>query len=167
MQISFLPLQDDHLTLLHCWLQQPHVREFWDDGDRTLEDVQASYGSADRDVDAFLILLEDCPIGYIQAYPVDAESPFVFCRRGNTWGMDLFIGEVKHLGKGLGFQAVQVFADFLHTEYGADRVLIDPSIRNHRAIHIYQKAGFEPVAELVHAGERLLLLRRDRPSPIQ
>ena len=161
MQICFLPLQDDHLTRVHHWLQEPHVREFWDDGDRTLQDVTRSYGSEDRDVDAFLILLEDCPIGYIQAYPVDETSPFAPYRQGNTWGMDLFIGEVTQLGKGLGFQAVQVFADFLQTEYGADRVLIDPSIHNHRAIHIYQKAGFVALTELEHAGERLLLLRRD------
>lgn len=167
MPICFVPLQDDHLTLLHRWLQEPHVREFWDDGDRTLADVQSHYGGADRDVDAFLILLEDLPIGYIQAYPVDDTSPFADDRQGNTWGMDLFIGEVHQLGKGLGFQAVQRFADFLQTEYGADRVLIDPSIHNQRAIHIYQKAGFEFVAELEYAGERLLLLKRDRPSPIQ
>lgn len=39
--VGFAPLTLTQLPLLHGWLQRPHVREFWDDGDRTLGQVQA------------------------------------------------------------------------------------------------------------------------------
>lgn len=161
MSIQFQPLRPEHLALLHGWLQKPHVRAFWDDGARTLQDVQSHYFALDWDVDPYLIVWQEEPIGYIQAYPVTPEHPFALHARGTTWGMDLFIGEEDRLGRGLGVQAVQAFVLLLEHKYGASRILIDPAVHNSRAIHIYQKAGFQVVAEMSVMGENLLLHSKD------
>ena len=56
-EIAFVPLASEHLELLHGWLQQPHVREFWDNGHRTRKQVQAHHVDSDRDVLAFVVNL--------------------------------------------------------------------------------------------------------------
>ena len=43
--LSFSPLEKpDHSVLLE-WLQLPHVKEWWDDGNDTLEKVSTHYSS--------------------------------------------------------------------------------------------------------------------------
>ena len=99
MKVRFVPLVHEHLPLLHGWLQQKHVREFWDDGDRTLADVERRY-FLERDVAAFVISLNRRDVGYIQAYSVSPDDDFAAWRAptGETWGLDLFFGEPGRAG---------------------------------------------------------------------
>ncbi len=43
MMRSFRPLTDADHPLLRDWLQRPHVKEWWDDGDNTLAKVAQHY----------------------------------------------------------------------------------------------------------------------------
>lgn len=162
--ITFEPLKPLHAPLLHGWLQEAHVREFWDDGDRTLEQVRAHYFEPDWDAVPFLIVLGGLPIGYIQTYPVDAESEFAVWRgsSGETWGIDLFIGERAWLGRGLAGPIIQAFLGLLRALHPAlRRVLIDPETRNIRARHVYAKAGFVPLTTVEVEGKELGLMGLD------
>ncbi|KTD51297.1 GNAT family N-acetyltransferase [Legionella quateirensis] len=61
--------------------------------------------------------------------------------------LDLFICNLDYLGKGL---AVQMIHEFLLSQYSyVDRVLIDPEIANQRAVHVYEKAGFQIIEEFI------------------
>lgn len=54
--LSFRPLiEADYPTLLE-WLQRPHIKKWWDDGDDTLEKVVEHYAAED-DTKRFILLL--------------------------------------------------------------------------------------------------------------
>lgn len=110
-EIEFQPLDQSHLIVLHGWLQQPHVREFWDDGDRAMEQVRAHYFADDmEDTEPYIFTLDGRPAGYIQAYPVPPDADFAAWRAGagDTWGIDLYIGEPGLLGRGHGAPIIGV-----------------------------------------------------------
>ncbi|MGX9686336.1 GNAT family N-acetyltransferase [Deinococcus wulumuqiensis] len=164
LRSAFLPLAAEYLTLLHRWLQQPHVREFWDDGDRTLEQVRAHYFAPERDVLAFIFMLDGQPAGYVQAYPVTTEGDYTGWRSetGETWGIDLFIGEEKWLGRGVAVFVIRaVLAHLQGLRPALRRVLIDPEERNTRARHVYARAGFTELGRVELDGKRLVVMRLD------
>lgn len=155
--VAFLPLGPTHLPLLHAWLQQPHVREFWDDGDRTPEQVQRHYFRAGRTTLPFVIAANEQLAGYIQAYPVPPDSEYAAWRAptGETWGIDLFIGEPAWLRRGLAVPLVLAFLQELRgLRPRLARVLIDPETRNVRARHVYARAGF---AEVGRRGQQVMM----------
>lgn len=73
------------------------------------------------------------------------------------YGMDQFIGEVSYWNKGIGTKLISSVAEYLIREKGADRLVMDPQTQNQRAIHCYEKCGFEKVKLLpkreLHEGE--------------
>ena len=163
-EIEFPPLRLAHLPTLHGWLQQPHVREFWDDGDRTPEQVQEHYFAPEWDVLAFLVVLNGQPAGYVQAYPVTAGSDYAAWRSetGETWGIDLFIGETKWLGRGLAVPVIHALLTHLRGLRPAlRRVLIDPEDRNSRARHVYAKVGFTELGRVEVEGKSLVVMGLD------
>lgn len=156
--LSFVPLRPEHMPLLWHWLQQPHVREFWDDGHRTLPQVEAHYLHRTVDTDARIIRLDGQLAGYIQAYRVRGEDAYAAwrSRTGQTLGLDLFIGEPRWLGQGQAPAIIRAFVrEVQRQEPELARLLIDPDRRNARAQHVYQKVGFRPVGQ---AGEQLILV---------
>ena len=131
--ISFRPLDANDFTVLLDWLQRPHVKEWWDDGDDTLEKVTEHY-SRDRDkVFRYIVYGHDeSRVGYIQYY-IDSED---------TVGIDLFIGDPDLLGRGLGTEIVSSFVSLIDQEFGPRVMVIDPDPNNKRAIRCYERAGF-------------------------
>lgn len=144
--IVFRPLSLEDCRWLHQWLQYPHVRAFWDDGDRTLEQVTVHYFRKDN-VNRYLFSINEEPAGFIQSCWIDATHDYAkFTQQHqNTVGIDFFIGHQDCLGRG--------YATFVLTEFissycqNADCILVDPEPSNEKAIHIYQKYGFTKVAE--------------------
>lgn len=160
MLIHFEPLEVAHLPLLTAWLQQPHVRAFWDDGEREAAAVEAHYFDPERDVACFVFWLEDRPAGFIQRERVGFEHEFAAWARGETWGIDLLIGEATLLGRGYGPQVIQAFMTLTRQEHRTERFLIDPESNNLRAIRAYQKAGFSVLGKVAD----LTLMRRDEKT---
>lgn len=151
MPIHFNALTPSHVPLLTRWLQQQHVRDFWDDGERDEAAVQAHYFAPQRDARGFIFSVDGQPAGYIQCYPVSAASNFGHWAApiGETWGIDLLIGEASRTGQGLAPQVIRAFIQTLQAEHPAlRRILIDPDSRNGRAIRAYAKAGFADVGTL-------------------
>jgi aminoglycoside 6'-N-acetyltransferase len=165
-EVGFLPLGPDdpdlqHLGLLHGWLQQPHVRAFWDDGERTLQQVQEHYLGADQGGERFVLTLDGRAAGYVQAYAVGPAADFARWRSdiGDTWGMDLLLGEAADTGRGWGPQAIRAFVQFWRQRHpGLRRMLADPDMRNRPAVRAYQRAGFSVLDEHLADPERLLIL---------
>ena len=167
-EIAFAPLVPEHLDLLHGWLQQPHVREFWDDGHRTREQVGAHYVGpdlgADPDDASFVFTLAGRPAGYLQTYRVGTSSEYGQWRspHGETWGLDLLLGAAADTGQGHGPQIILAFTTFWQVQRPhLSRLLIDPDVRNTRAIRAYQKAGFSGVGELSGPAVTLKILAAD------
>jgi RimJ/RimL family protein N-acetyltransferase len=150
--IRFRPLRHDDLPLLHRWLNTPHVLEWWDRPGPTIEQVGEKYSPRilrKERVHPYVALLEGIPLGYIQVYEVEADSPYArYLPPGaRAFGVDLFIGEPGHVHRGLGSRLLRAFVDrVIFGQTDADVCVIDPSERNRIAIRAYEKAGFRHVA---------------------
>lgn len=157
MYLTFKPLSLEDATQLHEWLQLPHVREFWDNGLRTIPQVMEFYFQ-DNGVKRFLFYIDDQPAGYIQSYVVDPSNHYYqyTLPQEKTMGVDIFMGNTHYLGKGLAKMILQNFIKQIC--YDADRILIDPESTNARAIHVYQKCGFVKVAECVVENKNLQIM---------
>lgn len=160
--ISFRPLVESDLPLLHDWLTRPHVAEWWHPSP-ALEQVREEFGpllDPGSTTRAYMALADGMPIGYIQSY--------VAMGSGDGWwedehdpgvrGIDQLLAHADQLGQGLGTRMIQAFLGRLFADPEVTAVQTDPSPENHRAIRCYQKAGFVAVGELDTPDGRELLM---------
>ena len=145
--IRFRKLDRGDLPLMRRWLNTPHVVEWWTDEERTLDEIIAKYSpriDGKEDVRCFVIVLGDTPIGYIQEYPASE----------NSSGIDLFIGEIDFLHRGLGAPIVRQFLnDIVFANQVVESCIIDPAVSNLGAIRAYEKAGFRFFKTETNPGE--------------
>ncbi len=70
--LEFRPLVNTDFPLMLEWLSREHVKEWWDDGDDTLEKVARHYGRSEEGLERFILLDvhngDKKPIGYFQYY---------------------------------------------------------------------------------------------------
>lgn len=132
--ISFRPLVEDDFELLLEWLQRPHVKEWWDDGDDSLEKVRHHYSRDPDEMKRYILLYPDdhTPSGYFQ-YHIKPDG---------TIGIDQFLADPKSLDKGLGSASVSQFLQMICEKHSPRRIVIDPEPDNLRAIRCYEKVGF-------------------------
>lgn len=142
---GFLPLALEHLGPLHGWLPQ----------------VQAHHFSADRGATRFVLTLARQPAGYVQAYRVGPAGDYApwHCEAGDTWGMNLLLGEVADTWRGWGTPAIRAFVKFWRRQRpDLRRMLADLDARNLPAVRAYQKAGFNVLDAYGAPPKRLLIL---------
>jgi RimJ/RimL family protein N-acetyltransferase len=142
---TFRPLAASDLELLQRWLNTPHVLEWWDRPGPTLDEVRAKYlprVTGQSDAMPYVICVDDVPIGYIQSYPVRAGAWGLPEVRAGA-GLDLFIGDVHCLHRGLGPQILRQFVEeIVFRDKTVTACYIDPVPQNHSAIRAFEKAGF-------------------------
>ena len=145
-EIRFQLLTETDFPLLLKWLEEPHVKAWWDQGITWTPELVSKKYALQRPVHAYIILIDDAPIGYIQFYDVkdfvDADRPQ--CPE-SVAGLDYYIGESGFLKKGFApiilqkFLLEQVKPLFAHC-------LVDPDVKNTSAIRAYEKTGFKAMA---------------------
>ncbi len=163
--LAFKPLSIDHLNLLHKWMQQPHVHQWWSDGKSwPFNDIREKYTpytlgykieqGEKKLIFPFVIEFENRPVGFIQYY-----NAFDFEREGfcvkEIWkdqnqslaAIDFYIGEPDCTGKGLAPKALTSFLQqYVFNHF--DACLVDPEKNNKAAIKCYAKAGFSTLQDL-------------------
>ncbi len=142
-RLHFKPLAETDFPLLLKWLEEPHVKAWWDQGITWTPELVSKKYVLKRPVHAYIILIDEVPIGYIQFYDIndfaDADRPA--CPQ-SVAGLDYYIGESGFLKKGFApiilqkFLSEQVKPLFAHC-------LVDPDIQNTAAIRAYEKVGFK------------------------
>lgn len=161
--LHFKPVDAAHRALVHAWLVQPHVAEwFYGQG------LQNTFNHLDE------FLQGSSQAHYWLAY--DQEHPFAFMitsfvskphdelscwcsKEGEAMTLDLLIGDTNYLGQGLSHLLIK---QFLVSQFPTvDEVLIDPEATNAKAIHVYQKAGFVILGEFIpsHSPHPHLMMR--------
>ena len=172
VEISFPALTLDDLPLIRRWLNEPHVYEWWGvtsgpgslggPGAAAATDAQVYEKYAPGlDPDAggtqrHIITVDGRAIGLIQWYPLAGEPEYA-AQIGETEpggaGVDLFIGEIDVIERGVGtaaldhFVATIVFADLTITHaVGA------PHPENARSCRAFEKAGFTFVRDAIVDG---------------
>jgi RimJ/RimL family protein N-acetyltransferase len=154
--ISFRRLNVADLSMLREWLMRPHVAEWWGDGAEpppdlaSLTEEYTATLARESPVKPYIAEHDGCAIGFIQSY--------VAMGAGDGWwetetdpgvrGIDQFLADGEHLGRGLGTQMVRAFIQQVLQDSAVTRIQTDPDPTNTRAIRSYVKAGFTPVGEI-------------------
>ncbi len=162
LPLTFKPVSESQRELIHRWLRQDYIGK-WIHGaglKNTLDSLEQffQYRAAGKGLDRQTEIMQHW-VGY------DGDKPFVYLITSNVFKnerseytqysqtngfiitLDIFFGEPDHLGKGL---AVPVIKEFLMSQFAdVAEVFIDPEASNHKAIHVYQKAGFHIVGEFI------------------
>ncbi|HEY3316401.1 MAG TPA: GNAT family N-acetyltransferase [Bacillota bacterium] len=150
----------EDLPLLHGWINSDGIRQIWNQGAaRSLDEITAKYGpriSGQVPTDPYLILLNGTPIGYIQTYLWrDHPSYAVHLKlTEEAASLDLFIGEERWRGRGLGPVVLNRFLkEGVFARPGVVSCVITPEEGNTAAIRAYEKAGFRHLRTVDIPGE--------------
>lgn len=155
--IRFEKVSAPYKPIILKWFKEPHVLEFfYGEGlQNTLNNLdlycQGINHNGHYEFNDWIAFNEGVPFGFLITSIV--EGPFDPDDDYNKWyvdgkqtmTLDLLIGESNYLGKGFGLKMIEAF--IINQFSGVDYFLIDPEVKNERAIHVYQKAGFKPLAE--------------------
>ncbi|MGH7949132.1 MAG: GNAT family N-acetyltransferase [Candidatus Binataceae bacterium] len=161
---EFVPLTAEHRALVLRWLAEPHIAEYWNDGEAP-ERRFARY-LAEPKVERYICRIDGRDAGFIQGYRANDYPPPDGVRwNSETWGTDLYLGEPDLIGHGHGIGMLNAFVELLRRR-GATRILIDPEPRNLRAIHVYERVGFRRIGVFTEAANPALFLEFDLPSRV-
>lgn len=165
---SFERVTATDLPLLLSWFKEPHVQEWWP----TPEDNEDFFNQflikiRSKDTLPYLVFLNETPIGYIQYYhinrTIEKAGSWLPELPATTVGIDQFIGNSQHIGKGYGTQFIKSFITYLtsHLESSITTIIVDPEPENLAAIRCYEKVGFSTVGIYETPYGPALLMRYD------
>ncbi|MGR9049515.1 GNAT family N-acetyltransferase [Halobacillus faecis] len=141
--------EDD--DVLAKWLSDPRVLEYDEGRDQpfNLSRIESDFVTLEDEKTQCLVLYKGVKIGYIQFYEFDKGMKNQYGYRDPVvYGMDQFIGEVMYWNKGIGSLLVTSMVEYLLENKCVDRVVMDPQVRNERALSCYEKCGFRKVKRL-------------------
>lgn len=118
--------------MLLIWLQRGHVKEWWDDGDDTLEKVATHYSRDAENTRRYLASLNGEPIGYFQYHRFSEDHV----------GTVQFLAEENMLSQGLRTKCLLAFIETIQRLERPSFISVDPHPENGRAIRCYEKCGF-------------------------
>lgn len=151
LQISFRPVTHGDVELLMQWLAQPFVYRWWhQEFSRTA--VESHFGSmfdGSSTTHGFIVSIDDTPVGFIQYYfysdepDSTADISQVTPVHDNDGSIDYFIGDARHVGKGIGRQIITAFCAQLRAELPhLDGLIVAVHADNPASWKCLQHAGF-------------------------
>ncbi|MBQ0982537.1 GNAT family N-acetyltransferase [Micromonospora sp. M61] len=157
---------DRHAALLHSWVTQPR-NSFWGMGSHSLEQVCEIYAFVDSlpTHHAYLIMVDAEPVGLFQTYQPEADPVGERYRvQPGDIGMHLLLSPDRRLARGLTNVVGPALARFLFRDPAAQRIVVEPDIRNHLALRRLEIEGFTFDSEIDMPDKRaqLAFLTRDR-----
>ncbi|MFN2581576.1 MAG: GNAT family N-acetyltransferase [Candidatus Dormibacteria bacterium] len=177
LRIRRLHDESGDYELMAGWLNQPHVKHFWDPDlpPATSAYVRTTHGPDTQPgapTTACVIELDGRPVGFIQFYRwvdyADEARQLGVDFDEREWGLDVLIGEPDVVGVGVGSRAVELLCEHLEREREPSGVTLLTDITNTRAHRAYEKGGFVRVKEVLDLdtrdGERVrsYIMRRHR-----
>jgi aminoglycoside 6'-N-acetyltransferase len=162
--ISFRPVTEKDLPMLHEWMQRPHWQEWWGDPQEELGYIRDMIEGRDT-TRPFIFQVGGTDKGYIQVWfikdqrdtEIASDYPWLKELPEDAVGVDLSIAAPEDLSRGIGTMVLQAFVRTLRQE-GYRRIVIDPDPANLRAVRAYRKAGFREIEALLgRTGDSLLM----------
>lgn len=128
--LTFERMVEGDLPLIEAWLRTDHVRRWWGDPASELGAIRTDMAS--QNYWASIVHLEGNPIGFVHWWRAVDQT---------ETGFDLFVGEIDHVGKGVGVSIIRQAADRLFRA-GVRRICVDIDHKNEAAISAFRTAGF-------------------------
>ncbi|BAZ31029.1 GCN5-like N-acetyltransferase [Cylindrospermum sp. NIES-4074] len=156
-QITIRLMQDniDDYKLMEKWRTDEEVLKFYGGRDYPyfIEKVIETYQPrirGEEGVTPCLFYYQNIAIGYLQYYslndlPETDRQMYRLESTDNVYAIDLFIGETNYWNQGIGTKVLTAVIEYIFTELQAVKIVIDPNVKNHRAIRCYEKCGFVKV----------------------
>lgn len=155
--ITFRPLEDGDLRLMHRWLNDPAVVEWWEGEDVSWPAVVRDYGPGHGEpVEHWLALLDGEPLGWLQCYTASdqLEEETYYWRAhlslDETAGIDYLVGDARQRGRGIGSAMIRAFVRDVvfarHPEW--TQAAAGPFEANVASWKALEKAGFTRRARL-------------------
>ncbi|MFE9252419.1 GNAT family N-acetyltransferase [Streptomyces sp. NPDC007088] len=145
--------------LLHGWVTHPKA-SFWLMGEATLPEVEREYHSiaAAAHHDAFLGLREGEPSFLVERYdPAHVELVGLYEPEPGDIGMHFLTAPAGEPLHGFTLTVITTVMEFLFTDPGVRRVVVEPDVRN-TAVHALNKAvGFEESRRVAKPEKEALL----------
>jgi len=160
--VAYCP--ERHSGLVASWLRQPHVSRWWGDPEKVAQELSLPPSGGGE----ALIATDGVPVGYVRwQVPARKELDAAGLHEvpDDVVDIDIAIGEVDHLGHGIGSRALAMLRERLVKD-GAVMVMLATSVDNTRAVRAYEKAGFSRRREFIDTdgGEYWLLVFEARPG---
>lgn len=172
-KITFEKVSIEHKESIFEWLEEPHVKEFWDNTPEHKQDIEifvhgrkekSPYYNGMFDYWIGLVNNETCAL-IMTAEIVDEPKLRQSWREhlskaGKTFSIDFMIGNTKYVGKGLAASILEQFMKFINEKIDSkiDTFIIDPNTNNPRAKHVYEKAGFKTISTFKRRNEEFYLM---------
>ncbi|GIE84359.1 GNAT family N-acetyltransferase [Actinoplanes regularis] len=166
-EFSLIPLDPvAHAEVVHSWVIQPRNR-FWGMLDHTVEQVRDIYAFVDSldSHHAYLMLIDEQPVGVFQTYQPE-HDPVSECYEvePGDFGVHLMFSagdlDLPHLTSA----AMPALLAFSFRDPATRRLIVEPDVRNERAVARMERQGFVlgPEIDLGHKRARLSYLARSR-----
>ena len=163
--IGFRPLAESDLPQVEAWLRTEHVAQWWRDPMEIAVEKRQAALQGRRDVEHYVILEDERPVGMIQTYLV-ADHPDwgeLVGVEPEAAGVDLLVGEAGAVGRGLGPAILREFTRmvvFSRPETTAAVATVEEA--NRRSWRAFEKAGFRHVRDVQEDGLPHRLMRLER-----
>jgi aminoglycoside 6'-N-acetyltransferase len=153
-EINIRPMQNNKhdYQLMNKWRTDEKVLEFYGGRDEPydLKRVIKTYKPrilGKEPLKACIFSYENRDIGYLQYYqlnqlPEHIREMYSLENTHQVYGIDLFIGETEYWNQGIGTKVLSLAIEYIFSNLEAVKIVIDPNIKNHRAIRCYEKCGF-------------------------
>ncbi len=149
MAVQMRPLSIHDMPLLHEWLNQPHLRPFYEREPSTLEQVVKRYACRvedDHRTNCLIAELNGAPFGYLQWYLNRSFPEYGIDIIGMSDGIsfDYYIGDPAVLGQNLGTTMLSAAVEHVKPLARSEDHLFCVGHRpeNTTAIRCSQRAGF-------------------------
>jgi RimJ/RimL family protein N-acetyltransferase len=165
------PFAPVDLGRLERWLEEPHLARFWlsGKGDRATRLLR----QRSRFIEAmeiawlapFIIRLGEVPVGALLLRHVNAMPCWQsHGASAETVGIDLFLGEARLLGQGLGRRAISLAGQAAFSDQEVRALLADPHPRNTAAVRAFRAVGFREDGHFVAPSGPALRMALIRPA---
>jgi hypothetical protein len=151
IDIHFQKLNKKFLHVIFKWLEEDHIKEFWDNNPAYKIDINLYVEGRIKKSPYYNGIFD-----YWVAFNNDQPYSLIMSSSFKAWtGRDLFnlkticldfcVGNLQYLGKNLAAKTLEKFIDFYKMAIDTEVKLffIDPNINNIKAIKTYNQVGFK------------------------
>jgi aminoglycoside 6'-N-acetyltransferase len=144
-----LVTQED-MDILAKWFSDPILLESYGGPGKamTYEQVKLKFfPNVLSNIQRCIIQHDQKPIGFIQIYELGEEekAEYQYPENMKVFATDQFIAEETERGKGFGTGLIKSTVKYISSSFNPDRITLDPQTINERAIHVYEKCGYNKV----------------------